>query len=259
MRYQGWNVFAACPQRRQQHWEHIQTVVEVATKFASRHHLHQITVGCSHQPHVHLVSPSAAQALKFLFLQHPQQLRLERRWNIAHFVEEECAFIGQLKTANLLRYGSSEGAFLVAKQLTFQQIQWNSCAVHSDEWAAAPRANVVNCTRDQLLAGTGFPLDQYGGAGWRDSFDLLEYRIQCRTVANDLIKAPFIRILIAGPQYPDSCHRTPSCCVRACCWLSSPELLEHSRAGLRRQKVLPGTPLRLPSRPASAFFRLRGP
>ena len=42
---------------------------------------------------------------------------------MAHFVQEERAFVGQLETANPLRYGSSEGAFLVAKQFAFQQIQ----------------------------------------------------------------------------------------------------------------------------------------
>src|SRR5258706_7691139 len=238
MRYQGRNVFAARAQRRQQHREYIQTVVEVATKFAPRHHLHQITVGCSHQPHVHLVSPSAAQALKFLFLQYAQQFGLQCRWNIAYLIEEKRAFVGQLKAANLLRYGSGEGAFLVAKKLTFQQIQRNGSAIHPYERAAAPRADVVNGACDQLLAGTGFSLNQYCGTGRCDSFDLLEHRFQSRTVAYDLLESALIRILIAGPQYPDSCHRNPP---RAACTLliglNSPELLEHSQAGLRRQKV----------------------
>src|SRR6266481_8490970 len=108
MGHQGWNVFAARPQWWQQKRKYIQTIVEIATKVAPLHHLLQITVCCSHQPHVHLVSPSAAQALKFLFLQYAQQLGLQSRWDIAHFVEEERAFVCQLETANLLRYGSGE-------------------------------------------------------------------------------------------------------------------------------------------------------
>src|SRR5271169_2569631 len=106
MRHQGRNILAALPQWWQQDGEDIQTVVEVATKFASTHHLRQIPIRCSHQAHVHLVSPSAAQALEFLFLQDAQQLGLQCRWNIANLIEEEGTFVSQLETANLLRYGS---------------------------------------------------------------------------------------------------------------------------------------------------------
>ena len=123
------NVFAAFTQRWQQDREHIQTVVEVAAKFAPLHHLRQITVRGSHQPNVHLMSASAAQAFELLFLQNAQQFGLQRQRNIAHLVQEERAFVGQFETANLLRDGSGEGAFLVAKELTLQQIQWNGSAI----------------------------------------------------------------------------------------------------------------------------------
>src|SRR6266478_7756377 len=100
------------------------------------------------------MSPSAAQALEFLFLQDTQQFGLQSRRNITHLVEEQRAFVGQLETANLLRYGSSERAFLVAKKLTFQQIQRNRSAIQPYERVSAPRADVVNRVRDQLFAGT---------------------------------------------------------------------------------------------------------
>src|SRR5260370_15035498 len=62
------NGFAALPQRWQRDRKHIQTVVEVATKFVALHHASQIPVGGSDEPNVHLVSPSTAQAFEFLFL-----------------------------------------------------------------------------------------------------------------------------------------------------------------------------------------------
>src|SRR6266446_10637379 len=114
------NVFAALPQRWQWDRKHIQTVVEVATKFVPLHHVNQIPVGRSYQANVHLVSPSAAQALEFLFLQDAQQFGLQARRNISHLVQEERAFVGQLEPTNLLRYGSGERASLVSKKLAFQ-------------------------------------------------------------------------------------------------------------------------------------------
>ena len=189
MRHQGRNVFAARPQWGQQDRKHIQAVVEVAAKFASLYHVRQIPVRRGHEPNVHVVSPRAAQALKLLFLQHTQQFGLQCRRNIAHLVQEERAFVGQFETANLLRDGSGESALLVAKKLAFQQIQRNGSAIQLYERASAPRADVVNRARDQLLAGAGFSLDQHSGIGGRDAFDLFEHRFQSRTVADDLLES----------------------------------------------------------------------
>ena len=41
-------IFTARPQRRQLHWEHIETIVEIATKFAALHHVLQISLGGGH-------------------------------------------------------------------------------------------------------------------------------------------------------------------------------------------------------------------
>src|SRR2546427_7326082 len=113
------------------------------------------------------MSPSAAQAFEFLFLQYAQQFGLQGRRNIAHLVQEERAFVGQFETANLLHYGSGERALLVAKKFTFQQIQGNGSTIEPYEGAPTPRAEVVNRARDQLLAGASFSLDQHSGTSWR--------------------------------------------------------------------------------------------
>ena len=122
MCHQRRNIFWACPQGWQHDRENVQPIIEVAAKFAPVHHLHQITICCRHQPDVHLISPSAAQAFELLFLQHAQQFGLQCRRYIAHLVQEERASVSQFETANLLRDRSGEGASLVAKKLTFQQI-----------------------------------------------------------------------------------------------------------------------------------------
>src|SRR5882757_6210871 len=99
--------------------------------------------------------------------------------------------------------------------------------------------------RDELLAGAGFAVNQHSRTGGRDSFDLFKHRFQRRTIADDLLESARVRILITSPQYPDSFHREPpgtACTLPV--GLNFPELLGHSRAGLRRRMVLTGTPLR---------------
>ena len=70
MGHQRRDVFTARAQGWQGEGKHIETVVEVTTKFVSLYHLRQVTVRRSDQPNVHLVSPGAAQALELLFLQY---------------------------------------------------------------------------------------------------------------------------------------------------------------------------------------------
>jgi hypothetical protein len=216
VRYEGRNILAAFSQRRQLDRKDIQAKVEVTAEFAISHHPRQIAMGGSYEPHIYLVSPAAAQAFEFLFLQYAQKFGLQRRRNIADFVEEKGTLIGQLEAAKLLRDGSGERTFFVAKKLAFQQIQWDGGAVQLDEWASVSRTDVMNCASDQLLASACFTLDQYSGARWCYSFDVVEDRFQRMAVANELFEFARARALIAtitilGRPHGETCaHRVPS-------------------------------------------------
>jgi hypothetical protein len=70
VRYEGGYILAALSQRRQLDRKDIQAKVEVTAKLAISHHPRQIAMGGSHEPHIHLVSPAAAEAFEFLFLQY---------------------------------------------------------------------------------------------------------------------------------------------------------------------------------------------
>src|SRR5437868_9697739 len=156
------------------------------------------------------MSSCATQALELLFLQDAKQFGLQRRRNIADLVQEERAFIGQLEAANFLRDGSSERAFLVAEELTFQQIQRDGSAIQPYERASTARAELVNGMRDQLLAGACFSLDEYGGIGRRDAFDLFEHRFQSRTVAYNLLESALVAVLVTRLEsFRQSSHRGP--------------------------------------------------
>src|SRR5438445_13631325 len=159
MRHQGGNVVAALPQWWQRNRENIQTVVKVDAKFATLYHFRQVTVCCSDQPYIHLVSPSATQALELLFLQDTEQLGLERRWNIAHLIQEESAFVSHFEPTDFLCDSARKSALLMTKELAFQQIQRNGSAIQFHIRASAPRADVVNRPRNEFFSSACFSMD----------------------------------------------------------------------------------------------------
>src|SRR5437879_13716283 len=142
----------------------------------------------------------------------------------------------------------------MAEKLTLQQIQRYGSAIQPHERPPAPGAEVVNRVSDQLFAGACFSLNKNSGIGRRNAFNLVQHCLQRRAAAYNLLEPAFIRDFITTSESFESSHRTS---WRACAFLfigfNSPELLEHYRAGLHHRRVLPGTPLRPLSKPASAF------
>src|ERR1700757_3616331 len=88
MGHKTWNVLATCAQRRQENRKHIQTIIKIATEFATFHHLRQIAVGSGHEPNVDFVGAGATQSLELLLLQHTQKLGLQRQRNIPDLVKK---------------------------------------------------------------------------------------------------------------------------------------------------------------------------
>ena len=80
-----------------------------------RHQILQVAIGGGNNAHRNLDRLLAAHAMKLAFLQNAEQLRLRSRVQIAHFVQEQRASIGQLEFAAARGGGSSERAFFVAE------------------------------------------------------------------------------------------------------------------------------------------------
>jgi hypothetical protein len=95
----------------------------------------------------------------------------------------------------------------VTKKLTFQQIQRNGSAIQPYERPPASRAEVVNCLRDQLLAGACLPLDKDSGISRRHPFDLFKDLFQGNASANDLLESASIMYLVTGPGPSEGFHR----------------------------------------------------
>ena len=148
-----------------------QAVVEVLAEAAVRDQRLQVLVRRADDAHVDRDLVAAADALDHALLQEAQQLGLQRERQVADLVEEQRAAVGRLDLADRLPCRAGERALLVAEQLALEQVLGNRGAVDRDEALAAPRRQVVQRAREQLLAGAAFAQQQDGRAGARDLLD----------------------------------------------------------------------------------------
>ncbi|MNQ86160.1 hypothetical protein D3C85_1013460 [compost metagenome] len=77
------------------------------------------------------------------------------------FIEKQCAAVGVLELADALAGRPGERAALVAEQLGLEQLLGDGRAVECDKGLVGPRPEVVQATRDQFLAATGFAANQH--------------------------------------------------------------------------------------------------
>jgi hypothetical protein len=90
-------------------------------------------VRCRHDARLraqHFVAPDTLEAL---FLQHPQNLDLQRRTHLGDFVEKQGAAPGQFKPALARIERPGERAPFMAEQLALHQFARNRAAIHRDE------------------------------------------------------------------------------------------------------------------------------
>src|SRR3974390_962656 len=105
----------------------------------------------------------ATESLELLFLQHAQQFRLKFQRNVAHLVEKQGAFVGELEPPRLLCNSARKCSFFVAEQFTLKESKRDRSAIQFHECFFAATAQLVYCTRNELLAGPGLSLDQDAG------------------------------------------------------------------------------------------------
>ena len=99
------------------------------------------------------------------FLQHAQQLDLQRRRHLADLVEKHRAGVRGLKHALRIGDRAGERALDVAEQLGLEQRFGQRAAVDGHERPARAVAVLMNRARDQLLAGAALADDQHRGVG----------------------------------------------------------------------------------------------
>src|SRR5258706_1603886 len=118
-----------------------------------------------------------------MFLQHAQQLRLQRRGDVAHFVQKQGTFVSHFEAPDLLRNSTGKGTLLMTEQFAFQKIQSNRRAIQLYKWASEALTGVVNGMCDEFLACTGFILDEDSRVCGRNLLHLVEIRFESSALA----------------------------------------------------------------------------
>ena len=140
-------------------------------KFLALDAFFEAAVGGGENADIDFDGAVAADAFEFAFLEEAEQLGLDLRGNLADFVEEDGAAVGQFETAFALVERAGEGAFFVAEEFAFDEVFGDGGAVDLDEGSAGAGALAIEGAGDQFLAGAAFAGDEDGGLGAGDFAD----------------------------------------------------------------------------------------
>src|SRR6266436_622988 len=177
----GWNM----------NGKNIQAKEEIRSELLLAHHHLQIAVCRGNQTRIGSKCSRTSQSLELLLLQHAEQFGLQFERNFSYFVQKNRAAIGHFEAPNALRDRSCECAFLVPKQLAFQQTCRNGRAVELDEGLRAPRAQIMNAACDQFLSRACLSINQHRRIRRRYRFHVFEDSAQRCAVSDDLGKIHF--------------------------------------------------------------------
>ena len=146
-------------------------------------------VGRADDAHIHRDAFVVADAPDFAFLENAQKFCLQRRRHRVDFIEENCPEVRFLEKSALVGYGPGERALLVPEQFRLEQILRQRAAIDGDERMMLAVAVEVQPTRDQLLAGAAFALDQHGAVGVGDLVDEVVNELHFSARADDVFEA----------------------------------------------------------------------
>jgi len=110
------------------------------------------------------------------------------KWHVSNFIEKQRATICQRKAADVRIDGTGERTPLMTEQLAFKKTGGHRRTVHFDEIPAATRAELVDCARDNLFAGSCLAGDQDSGVRSCDGFDIAEDGTQTAAASHDRLK-----------------------------------------------------------------------
>ncbi len=155
------NIHRPLAQRRHMQRKRRQPIIEIAAEPACAHLGFQIAIGGRDHAHIDLAHPLRAERPDFAFLQHAQQLHLERRRGLTDFIKEDSAAVSDLEQPDSILIGAGERALLATEQFAFQQFVGQRAAILDHERLAGTAGPIVNGARQQFLAGAGLAGDQH--------------------------------------------------------------------------------------------------
>src|SRR6185436_18715556 len=104
-------------------------------------------------PHVHLDGGPTADAGEGAVLEDVQELRLERRMEVADLVEEDRASVGELELPRPGLVRAGEGAPFVTEELRLEELARHRGAVHLHVGLRPAGRELVDRPGDEVLPG----------------------------------------------------------------------------------------------------------
>ena len=124
---------SALAQRREVNFERVDAEHQVLAEIALLDHFVQVAMGGADDAHIDGERLVFADAADFAAFQHAQQFGLHRLGQLADFVEEQRAAVGDFEQADAVLVGAGEAAFAMAEQFAFDQTFRQRAAVDGDE------------------------------------------------------------------------------------------------------------------------------
>src|SRR4051794_31033568 len=166
------NLARALAERLNREPHDIEPKIQILPKAAFANHRRQIAMRRRDDSQINRNRFNAADRHDRALLNAPQQFRLHSQRQLADFVEKQRAAIGTANKAQCCRDGASECPLHMTEKLRLHELGREYRAIDWYKWISRTRTEIVNLSRGNFLAGTGFALDQNGGRARSDPFDL---------------------------------------------------------------------------------------
>jgi hypothetical protein len=137
---------------------------------------------------------TSAHAVERPLLQHPQQLALCGRRQLADLVQEHGPAFGELELAQAPPRRAREGPTLVAEKLALEQGVRDRGAVDRDEWPLPPRGEHVDGAGEELLARSALSLEKNRRVGRGHALRLGANGLERGRLADDRRHLPGLRL-----------------------------------------------------------------
>src|SRR5580658_10520167 len=137
------NIRPALAKRRQVDLERIEAEKEIFAKQLVAHHLAEIAIGRTEHSNIDPEGLVLADLANLTGFQKSQQLHLHALVELAHFVKEKRAAVGDLEEPLAMGVGTGKCSLAMAEELALDQVFRQCAAVDRDEGAIGAPAFVV--------------------------------------------------------------------------------------------------------------------
>src|SRR6266496_183525 len=182
------NIGTTLTQRGHFKRENVQSVIEIRAETAGANRLLKISICSGDDPHVNTHRTAATDRLELAFLQNAQQLNLSLQRQLTHFVQEDCASVGELEAADVPPKGTGESTLHMPKEFALYQTRRDGTTVYLYQRTILTRAPVVNGPRDEFLPSPCLSINEHTGVGGRDLVDSSQKCEQGWATAHDLLE-----------------------------------------------------------------------